>query len=224
MYAIIATAIFTACQSEQPIEQPTVEPKPEVVEEVLEEPEKLNHQPHVVSLNFTQDSYMYSDTIEVEFETFDPDGDSTREEVFWAVNGKELISEKGRSLRRKNIKKGDEIVVTLVVKDGVLENQQSVKTVVDNAPPQWLKDPRNLTKVDGYTVEAFDPDGDPVTYRLEGAPDGMRISNTGRIAYKGSTAEPGGGYTIRVIAEDSEEALVQWSFSIQLSPGSDVSK
>ena len=224
MCSIIITAIFMACQSEQPIEPPTVEPKPEVVEEVVEEPEKLNHQPHVVSLNFTQDSYIYSDTIEVEFETFDPDGDSTREELLWTINGKELISEKGRALRRKNIKKGDEIVVTLVVKDGLLENQQSIKTVVDNAPPQWLKDPRNLTKVDGYTVQAFDPDGDPLSYRLEGAPDGMSISNTGRIAYKGSTAEPGGDYTIRVIAEDSEKALVQWSFSIQLSPGSDVAK
>ena len=224
MYMIITSAIFMACQSEQPIEPPTVESNPEVVEEVFEEPEKLNHQPHVVSLNFTQDSYIYSDTIEVEFETFDPDGDATREEILWMVNGKDLISEKGRALRRKNIKKGDEIVVTLLVKDGVLENQQSVKTVVDNAPPQWLKDPRLLTKVDGYTVEAFDPDGDPVTYRLEGAPDGMIISNTGRIAYKGSTTEPGGDYTIRVIAEDSENALVQWSFSIQLSPGSDVSK
>ena len=33
-----------------------------------------------------------------------------------------------------------------------------------------------------------------------------------------------GDYTIRVIAEDSEKALVQWSFAIQLSPGSEVSK
>ena len=134
---------------------------------------------------------------------------------FWTINGKDLMSEKGRTLRRKNIKKGDEIIATLVVSDGLLKNQQSVKTVVDNAPPQWLKDPRNLTKVDGYTVEAIDPDGDPITYRLEGAPDGMTIltrGNVGTISYKGSTREPGGDYTVRVIAEDSDKALVQWSF------------
>ena len=100
---------------------------------------KLNHQPHVVALSFTQETHIFSDSIEIEYETFDSDGDSTREEVFWTVNGKDLISEKGRTLRRKNIKKGDEIIATLVVKDGLLKNQQSVKTVVDNAPPQWLE-------------------------------------------------------------------------------------
>ena len=221
---IILSVILVACQSEQPTEAPPVETPPAIVQEVVEEPEKLNHQPHVVTFNFTQDEYIYSDSIGVEYETFDPDGDPTREELFWTVNDKELISEKGRSLRRKNIKKGDEIVATLVVKDGVLENQQSIKTVVANAPPQWLKDPRTLTKIDGYSVDAIDPDGDPVTYRLQGAPNGMSISNDGTIAYKGSTTEPGGEYTITVIAEDSDKALVQWSFSIQLTPGSDVSK
>ena len=73
-------------------------------------------------MDFTQDEYIYSDRIGVEYETFDPDGDPTREELFWSVNGQELIS-KGRNLRRKNLKKGDEVAVTLVVKDGVLENQ-----------------------------------------------------------------------------------------------------
>ena len=217
-------AVLISCKSTPPPEPVAVEQPPEIVEEVIEEPETLNHQPHVVSLSFTQDEYIYSDRIGVEYETFDPDGDPTREELFWTVNGQELISEKGRNLRRKNIKKGDEIAVTLVVKDGVLENQQYIKTVVGNSPPQWLRDPRNLTQVDGYSVEAVDPDGDPITYRLEGAPNGMTISNDGKISYKGSTTEPGGDYTIRVIAEDSEKALVQWSFAIQLSPGSDVSK
>ena len=209
-----------ACSTEEPAEVSPVQEQPASVEEVLEEPEQPNHQPHVVSLSFTKNSYIYSDTIEVEYETFDPDGDSTREEIFWTVNGKELISEKGRKLRRKNIKKGDEIIATLVVKDNMLENQQSIKTVVGNAPPQWLRDPRTLTTIDGYTVQAVDPDGDALTYRLEGAPKGMSISNQGRISYKGSTSEPGGDYTIRVIAEDPEKALVQWSFSIQLTSGS----
>ena len=96
--------------------------------------------------------------------------------------------------------------------------------MVGNAPPQWLRDPRDLTQVDGYTVEAVDPDGDPLTYRLEEGAERHVHINTGKISYKGSTTEPGGDYTIRVIAEDSENALVQWSFAIQLSPGSDVPK
>ena len=188
------------------------------------EPAKLNHQPNVVSFVFEQDTYINSDTVSVAYKTFDADGDATREELFWSVNGREVISEKGRVLRRKNLKKGDAIVATLLVKDGVLENQQSIQTIIGNAPPQWLRDPRALKQLDGYTVQAMDPDGDPLTYRLQGAPKGMTISNTGQISYKGSTTEPGGAYTIAVLAEDPQKAVVQWSFSIQLSPGSDVSK
>jgi hypothetical protein len=188
------------------------------------EPEKLNHQPNVVSFVFEQDTYINSDTISVAYKTFDADGDATREELFWSVNGREVISEKGRVLRRKNLKKGDAIVATLLVKDGVLENQQSIQTIIGNAPPQWLRDPRALKQLDGYTVQAMDPDGDPLTYRLQGAPKGMTISNTGQISYKGSTTEPGGAYTIAVLAEDPQKSVVQWSFSIQLSSGSDVSK
>ena len=213
-----------ACGSEPEVELVDEEVVEEVVPEPEAEPEKMNHQPHVVSLGFEKDTYMYSDTIAIDYETFDPDGDATREEIFWSLNGKELISEKGKTFRRKDIKKGDELTATLVVKDGKLENQQSVKTTIGNAPPQWLRDPRTLTKIDGYTVEAVDPDGDALTYRLTGAPEGMSISERGRISYSGSTTEPGGAYTITVIAEDTEKALVQWSFSIQLSPGSDAKK
>ena len=117
---------LVSCKSEPIPESAPIEPPPEIVEEVIEPPTELNHQPHVVSLSFTQDEYIYSDRIGVEYETFDPDGDPTREELFWSVNGQELISEKGRNLRRKNLKKGDEVAVTLVVKDGVLENQQFI--------------------------------------------------------------------------------------------------
>ncbi len=217
---MISIWMLLACQSEETSAPVIEEPVAEEVVEELPEPEKLNHQPSVVSLEFDKDSYIYSDTIRIEYETFDQDGDAIREEVTWTVNDKELISEKGKTLRRK-VKKGDTVVATLIVKDGTLENQRSVSTTIDNAPPQWLRDPRTISKIDGYTVEAVDPDGDQIAYRLKGAPQGMSISNTGRLSYKGSTKEPGGAYTISVIAEDPDKASVQWSFQIQLSPGSD---
>lgn len=222
---MLLIAFVFGCTSE-PL--PPVVPSTPIEEVEMEgsevEPAKLNHQPNVVSFVFEQDTYINSDTVSVAYKTFDADGDATREELFWSVNGREVISEKGRVLRRKNLNKGDAIVATLLVKDGVLENQQSIQTIIGNAPPQWLRDPRALKQLDGYTVQAMDPDGDPLTYRLQGAPKGMTISNTGQISYKGSTTEPGGAYTIAVLAEDPQKAVVQWSFSIQLSPGSDVSK
>ena len=56
MYTLVISAFFLACKSEPPIEPTPVEPQVDVVEEVFEEPEKLNHQPHVVALNFTQET------------------------------------------------------------------------------------------------------------------------------------------------------------------------
>ena len=83
--------------------QATVEPQVDAVEEVFEEPEKLNHQPHVVALSFTQDAYIFSDSIEVEYETFDADGDSTRGNLKFGLSILRPNIRKGRTLRRKNL-------------------------------------------------------------------------------------------------------------------------
>ena len=208
------------CSTEEPLTEAPPEPIVEPDIEPAIEAEIRNNQPHISLLEFTDRNYQYTDPISISYETFDPDGDSTREEVFWAINGQELIAAKGKTLRRSGLKKGDMVTATVVVTDGKQENQKSIQTTIQNAPPQWLRDPRTISQIDGYQVQATDPDGDPILYRLEGAPDGMSISEKGRISYTGSTEEKGGQYTVRVIAEDPEKANVQWSFSIVLSAGS----
>lgn len=200
--------------------QPSEEP-------VLDEP-PINQPPQIVSLEFEKTEYLQGEELRIVYESMDPEGDAIRDEIFWSVNGRELIAEKGKLLRKKNLKRGDQVVATLVVRDTssteATEAQRSIQTTIANSPPQWVRDPREIKEIEGYTVQAVDPDGDSVTYRLSGAPEGMSISQRGRLSYKGSTTEKGGAYTIAIIAEDPEKAAVQWSFSIQLSPGSDAQK
>jgi hypothetical protein len=219
------------CTSEQP-EEVVSKPAPvveevEPSEEVIEE-EIPNQPPQIVSFKFEQSEYTQGEELRVTYETFDPEGDAVREEVFWNINGRELIAEKGKVLRKRTLKRGDKVVVTLVARDSSsnesTEAQKIIETTIKNSPPQWVRDPREIKELEGYTVQAMDPDGDPITYRLSGAPEGMSISQRGRLSYKGSTTEKGGNYTISIIAEDPEKDAVQWSFSIQLSPGSDAKR
>ena len=129
---------------------------------------------------------------------------------------------------RKNLKKGDEVEAILVARDSssneATEAQSSINTTILNSAPQWVRDPREIKEIEGYTVQAVDPDGDPINYRLTGAPAGMSISQRGRLSYKGSKSEKGGKYTVSIIAEDSDKLNVQWSFAIELSAGSDAPK
>ena len=210
-----------SCQSTEVVEvpEPVVQTVVEEVPEVVEEP-KPNQPPQVVSLEFAESKYTQGDSVSINFETFDPDGDNVREEILWSINGRELISQKGKTLRKSDLKRGDKVVVNLVVRDEYSEKQDKIETTIENAPPQWSSDPREIREIEGYTVRAVDPDGDPISYRLVGQPDGMSISSSGRLSYKGSETEKGGSYMIDVIAEDPEKAAVKWSFAIQLSPGS----
>lgn len=222
--------LMWGCSSEQatPVasEPVAVVEAVEPSEEVIEEDNVPNQPPQIVSFEFEKVKYLQGEELRVNYETFDPEGDAVREEIFWNINGRELIAEKGSVLRKRTLKRGDKVVVTLVARDSSstesTEAQKVIETTIENSPPQWVRDPRDIKEIEGYTVQAMDPDGDPITYRLTGEPEGMSISQRGRLSYKGSTTEKGGSYTISIIAEDPEKDAVQWSFSIQLSPGSDA--
>ena len=140
------------------------------------------------------------------------------------VNGRSRPAETRDFLRKTSLKKGDEVEVLLSASDGVQSTEKILKTTIVNAPPEWKSDPREMKDINGFIVEAVDPDGDRVTYRLEGAPKGMSISPSGKLSYVGSKDEAGGTYTISVIAEDPDKLQVKWVFSISLSAGSAAGK
>ena len=138
------------------------------------------------------------------------------------VNGRSRPAETRDFLRKTSLKKGDEVEVVISASDGIQSTEKILKTTIVNAPPEWKSDPRGMKDLNGFVVEAVDPDRDKITYRLEGEPKGMTISPAGKLAYVGSKTEKGGAYTISVIAEDTEKAQVKWVFSISLSAGSAV--
>ncbi len=139
----------------------------------------------------------------------------------WILNGQERPDLSGPVLSSRHTKKGDLVAVKATVDDGQREvSEQTGALKIRNSPPEFEKDPRGVGNPHGHVVRARDADGDPLRYRLEGAPAGMRIDPTsGRIEYQGSETEKGGTYQVSVIVEDGDGGKATWTFSTTVTPG-----
>jgi hypothetical protein len=215
-----------SCASDEPVSVAEPQMEQPVVEEQEEqkEPEKpQNRAPVIESAEFVNPSPTAQEEVRVVVKANDPDNERVRFDYEWVVNGKKLPSEHRNVLSDGRVKKGDDIILTILASDGKAETKKQMLLTIANASPFWLEDPRLSSDLNGFKVKAADPDDDPITYRLTGAPDGMTIdAEEGVLSYEGSTKEPGGSYTIDVFAEDPEKLFVKWSFSIEVSPGSEA--
>ena len=214
-----------ACQTEAP-PPPPIEMEAPVIEEEVEPKEEeapQNTLPVIDVAEFTNENPTAQDKIQVRVEARDPDNERVRLDYEWVVNGKKLPSEHRNVLGENRVKKGDNVIVTIIASDGKGETKKQLPLTIANASPFWLEDPRLTSGLNGFQVKAVDPDEEPISYRLSGAPSGMTIDPVeGILSYEGSTSEPGGKYDISVFAEDPDKLFVKWTFSIQVSPGSDA--
>ena len=153
-------------------------------------------------------------------ETSDADGDSVEVEYHWQVDGEDLPWVTGPVLPAEYVKRGAKIAVTATPKDSFDQGRPftgGTLEVPDAAPHITSTPPATIDTADfRYQVEATDPDGDPVTYRIENAPAAMQIDPaTGLIAWdipEGTT----GAWTVRVIAEDPSGMQARQEFSLAL--------
>ena len=67
-----------------------------------------------------------------------------------------------------------------------------------------------------YDVNAFDPDGELLTYILSQAPDGMEIDELGRITWIPNEIQIG-VYPIGITVTDSREGIVNQSFNVTVA-------
>ena len=213
-----------ACTPEPvpPAPAPAPQPEPEAAPPPpAPERQPANLRPQVQRVTLSPDQINTNTDIVVLVEASDPEGVPLELDYHWTLNGRELIEERNKSLSHTRIKKGDEVSLRVEANDGVHMTEKSVTTTVGNAHPTFIGDPRDLRSFDGYQVRATDPDDDPLIYRLAGEPRGMTIDpQSGMLRYTGSLEEPGGDYTIRIIAEDEDEGQAIWEVSISISAGS----
>jgi hypothetical protein len=79
----------------------------------------------------------------------------------------------------------------------------------------------DLSQIDGFRIQAEDPDGDTLTFKLEGAPPALTLDGrSGVLSYKGSPDDEGGNYDVTLVVDDGDGGFAKWTFKMGVEPGS----
>lgn len=164
-----------------------------------------NSPPSVLSVPFSPEDIHAGVDITVKPVGYDPDGDNVGFNYKWSVNGNE-VAEDSPILTGDHFKRGDKVALTVIPYDGEGTGTPfaSQNIVIPNGAPRILSSPPHDITRDTYTyhVVADDPDGDPITFSLVSAPDGMTIdSRTGEIKWP-ITEKSSGDYVVEIAAQD----------------------
>lgn len=179
-----------------------------------------NLPPAINAVTLAPTEVRVADPLRASVVAVDAEGANLDLDYEWFINDSRVIDVSGERLSAGRHEKGDTIRVRVTADDGTNEvSFLSEPVVVLNTAPIFTTGSADIKRVDGFTFSASDADGDPLTWRLEGAPAGMTISPKGKLAYTGSADEPGGTYTVAVFVEDGE-AWGRFAFPLTVTPGS----
>jgi hypothetical protein len=188
----------------------------------LDAPAGGNKPPEVIAVPFKEPRIHRGVDIEVMPEGSDPDGDLVDFRIDWFINGERLADFNEPVLPGDRFQKGDRIALRIVPSDGKVEGLpfSGQPFNVPNAPPLFVSTPPLQFQAQSYVYEARaeDPDGDALTYRLEGGPQGMTIdADTGKVTWQ-IGQEQAGDHLVRIIAQDVEgvKAVQEYTLTIRI--------
>ena len=156
-----------------------------------------NNPPQIVRAKILPDPPYTETDLEVEVEANDPESDFITYTYQWlktregeiADTGVELEGETNPTLSHELFTGGDALAVMITPSDGASEGvpYRTKYAIIVNAPPRIISEPPEIIPTEGvytYQVKAEDPDGDPLTFSLSQAPEGMTIdAETGLISW-----------------------------------------
>ena len=122
------------------------------------------------------------------------------------------------------------VILAALDPDGAGSEQTFRLTAAVNDPPKIESDPDTEVEAGsryGYDVHASDPNGDPLTFRLEAGPSGMQIDAHGRVTWSPTLSDVGThnvevrvaddrgawigqGYELKVLLEDELPKVSVW--------------
>ena len=162
-------------------------------------------------------------TLGVETEGYDADGDPVQFEIAWQRNGQPVGS--GNRLTAP-VKRGDKVTVTITPFDGKERGKPAtLSREIMNTPP-FIEGQEQFQVSDNavtFHVRASDADGDPLMFSLKNAPAGMSIDpRTGWVRWVTSPGATGKvPFTVTVSDGSGGESTARFSVSIseELAPG-----
>jgi len=181
----------------------------------------VNRPPRLLGIQIEPADHITAGTeISVTPSADDPDGDPLTFRYRWTVNGRRTGGS-GPELETEHLRRGDAIQVWAVANDGEADSEpiQSPAINVANAPPRIISVPGG-TGSDGefrYEVEAEDPDNDrSLRYRIEDAPEGMKIEVLSGLITWRPTDSQAGTHTVQVIVDDLQGGIGRQAFEVSV--------
>lgn len=151
------------------------------------------------------------------------EGTAVRAEVKWSINGQEAEQSDydglGKPVElRKKTTAGDKVAVVVTPYDGIgaAGNDAKNEVVIANAPPVVKVGEQ---KIVGHTytarVEAEDPQGGTVNFKINQAPEGLSIDSGGNVSWKISESVSG-SFPVMITAASEKGGETVVSFTIDL--------
>jgi hypothetical protein len=151
------------------------------------------------------------------------EGAAVRAEVKWSINGEEVETTDYDGLGKpvkldKETKAGDKVSVAVIPYDGIGASGTEAKGEITIAPaPPIVKVGEQKIQGNVYTarVDAVDPQGGPVKFTINQAPEGLTIDSQGNVTWRISEGVAG-SFPVVIAASDERGGHSVVSFTIDL--------
>jgi hypothetical protein len=182
-----------------------------------------NSLPELTKVKLMPETFKPGDTLRIDAEAKDADGDPVAIEYEWKVNDKPAGT--GKNIG-KVLKRGDKFSVKVMPFDGEEYGHHAyLERELKNVPPMFVEDNRFIFEggIFSFRPQATDPDGDPVQYSLKSGPDGMTIEAETGVVMWTVPPELNKAITFIVAAEDGQGGRSEMAYTFtptQEQPGS----
>lgn len=154
-------------------------------------------------------------------DVIDPDNDSVSLKYRWRKNETVVKEGEDNTLDIASVTAADVMHVDVTASDGNPAGSSTVsqRFALSNSAPTIVSTPARSATGGAYEyqVKASDPDGDPITYKLEESPPGMSIGEqTGEIHWN-VAPDAHGTYRIKVVAQDNRGGFAAQAFELSIS-------
>lgn len=164
-----------------------------------------------------------SDTLIVETEVIDRDGDAYELEFAWYVNDNELPDQKQASLAPGLVRRGDRVQVSVSAHDGYGQGNwaRSQAVQVQNAAPRFTSSASAATIAGArysYQLRAEDPDGDrSLRFSLVSGPPGLTVDLVSGLVTWEVPEGQSGKFPIELSVSDAYGGRFRQNFVVELN-------
>ncbi|NOX19814.1 MAG: hypothetical protein GXO99_00915 [Nitrospirae bacterium] len=155
------------------------------------------------------------DSLRAKVKVQDPDNDDVTILYKWFLNGQLKSNE---SYLDTETERGDQIKLIVTPYDGQDYGERVVvKTMIYNSTPKIIDE--GSPEFDGqlyrYKINAYDPDGDRLIYRIIKGPEGMKIADNGVVIWT-VPEDFSGTVPVQIEIDDKNGGKALYSFSLTI--------